>query len=236
MVALLVLLTALVFLTLDYFVQRRRAVRATSTATSLAAEPFPKTRPTAPRCPLGVYVAPGHVWAFLEPAGTAILGITDFARSLVGTAKIIDVRAEGDTVSRGDVVLQFRHANRKAKFFSPIDGVVEKVQINLSKRVETDSDENYLSSWLLKVRPKDTSQIPQTMLLGEQAVAWLRREVDRFSVFLATVPPERRALGVTMPDGGTPSSNLIQWLSDSDWEKVQQKFFDASDGHETKDV
>jgi glycine cleavage system H protein len=229
MVALLVLLMILTFISLDYVVQRRRSRSSAEAPERAAYKVSPILAFSPPKSPLGVFFTPGHTWLFMEPSGTVRLGITDFARSVIGSIDGIDPKSEGDTIKRGDVVLQLQHGKRKATFFSPIDGVIERIQIDPLRKLEAQTDQGYASSWLFKIKPSDTSMIPKAMLLGEKAKQWLDHEVERLKVFLATVPPEHRVVGATLQDGGVPAWGLIDSLNDADWDKFQDKFFELTD-------
>lgn len=230
MVALLVILTVLVFLTADYFIQRRHAESAAVPAVAAAPIVDVHTRPAlaAPRSPAGVFFAPGHTWTHLRPSGTALVGLTDFARSLLGQVDEVEPRAIADEVHKGDVLLRLRHGRHSATFHAPFDGSIERVNLGFLGPDAARPDEPYTSSWIYEIRPRDTSDIPRSMFLGEAARSWLKQEVERLKVFLATLAPEVRAVGATMQDGGLPSPVFLDALSDQDWTKLQDRFFGRS--------
>lgn len=229
MVALLVILTFLIFLTVDYVVQHRRA----RLAGVKEREPLPQRltdfRPLPiPRAPTGVYFAPGHTWMYLEPSGTARAGVTDFARYVLGDVDAAEARAIGESVRRGDVLLRLQRGSRTATFRSPIDGTIEKVNMAPAKDLDVDQSKPYTDSWIYKIRPRETSDIPRFALLGEVAKKWLTHEVERLKVFLATTATETGPLGWTLQDGGFPATGLIDTLNESDWKKLEEKFFGQS--------
>jgi hypothetical protein len=63
------------------------------------------------------------------------------------------------------------------------------------------------------------------MLLGRSAREWLDREVERLRVFLATITPRHPVLGDTMQDGGLPVAGLTEYLDESGWQKLRERFF-----------
>jgi glycine cleavage system H protein len=227
MVALLVLLTILVFITVDYFVQRRRA------AAVVAVGPVPFTVAMLDRAeyrtPLGVYFDPGHTWVYLEESGTARLGIDEFAQTIAGKIDRIDARPVGETVRKGDVILKIHHGGRAMAFRAPFDGVVKSVNKDMLDRDNLLGVEPYTAAWLYKIAPTDTSSFAQRMHLGSEAKQWLYHEVQRLKVFLATVAPMHPVLGTTMQDGGAPSADLIDQLDDAAWNKFKERFFGATD-------
>jgi glycine cleavage system H protein len=227
MVALLVLLTILVFLTIDYFIQRRRIEGVAARATASEDQPLASTI-SALRAPLGVFFSPDHTWLFLEPSGSARLGVTDFARSILGKVDAIRTRYEGEEVKQGDEILRMRHGTRWITFRSPVAGTVEKVNPEMLDNGSAPDAGPYTASWIYRLRPSDTSQIPRNMLVGPPAKKWLAHEIERLKFFLATLAPEHRVLGVTLQDGGIPVFGLADTLGDGDWEKLLEHFFRKS--------
>lgn len=233
MVVLLVILTCAAFLVADYFWVRRRtrmvAARGEGDLASggLAAPPPPKGwRGNGFRVPGGVFFAPGHTWVFLEETGTARLGVSDFAQAVVGDVERIESRAIGEEVRRGDVILKLVHGGRTASFRAPLDGVIDAVNADVLESGRFGENEPMTTSWVYKVRPRETSELPSSLLLGEPARQWLKRESERLKVFLSTISPDHPVLGTTLLDGGgVPAWGLIDSLSDVEWKKLQDKFF-----------
>ncbi len=230
MVALLVLLTILCFLTVDYLVQRRQTAAVAVTqmarpagAVSAMAHPAAQLRY---RTPSGVFFDPGHTWLFLEESGSTRIGINDFAQSIIGKIDSVKTRALGDRVQKGDVLLKLLHGDRTATFRAPIDGVIEEVNTELLERHEMFGAEPFSSGWVYRIKPSNTSVLQKSLLLGESAKDWLSREVQRLKVILATVAPANPVLGQTLQDGGLPAYGLIDFLSEPEWKQIQEKFFD----------
>lgn len=225
MVALLVVLTILVFLTVDYFLQKRHA--AVAALTSMVPErsaPVGFFGRAGYRVPQGVFFAPGHTWLHLEESGTARLGVNDFAQSIVGDIDEMITREPGETVRKGDTILQIRHGDRAVAFRSPVDGVIRDVNPDVVGRHEILSMEPQSASWIYRIKPDDTSSMLDGMMLGTAAKEWLRREASRLKVFLSTIAPEHPVLGATMQDGGLPGYGLIDFMDDSEWNTVREKF------------
>jgi len=221
MVALLVLSTVLLFLTVDYFVRRRRALQVTAGEREYVA-PVVAHDPEY-RSPHGVFFDPHHVWAFLEESGSALVGVDDLTRVVMGRIDRVDIVPAGKRVRRGEKLLELFHGNRSVTVRSPFDGVVEEVKDQVARATH---DGALTSDWLCKIRPSDTSAFQQTMMLGEKASDWLKREVRRLRVFLSTVASEHPVLAQTAHDGGMPYAGMAEYLSDRDWRKLRETFFD----------
>lgn len=230
MVALLVLLSILCFLTVDYLVQRRQTAAVAvaqmarpAGAVSAMAHPAAQLRY---RTPNGVFFDPGHTWLFLEESGSARIGINDFAQSILGKVDSVQTRALGDMVKKGDVLLKLRHGDRTATFRAPVDGVIEDVNSELLESHEMYGAEPFSAGWVYRIKPASTTAFQKSLLLGESAKDWLSREVQRLKVILATVAPANPVLGQTLQDGGLPAYGLIDFLNETEWKQIQEKFFD----------
>jgi glycine cleavage system H protein len=229
MVALLILLTILVLMTIDYFIQR---VRARAAVVSLAALPGGAkglTRPAAQfryRTPHGVFFSPNHVWLYLEESGAARIGIDDLAQSIVGRINEMATRTVGDRVRAGDAILELRHDGRRLVLRSPVDGVIETVNQELVERRDLRGIEPFSAGWIYRVRPENTARTLQHLLLGDAAKEWLDREVQRLKVILATIAPKNPVLGQTLQDGGLPAWGLIDYIDEAEWKQIQDKFFE----------
>lgn len=230
MVALLVVLTILLFVTIDYFVQRRRGLASVS---ELLSETVDRTRDLfgrgGYRVPNGVFFDPGHTWMFLEETGTARVGIDDFAQALVGDFESIEAAPEGREIHKGEVMVTLNHRNRSVPFRSPVDGVIERVNTDLLARKELLSVEPQVDSWLFRIRPTNPPEVTQGLMIGQTAREWLSREIGRMKVFLSTLAPQNMAVGTSMADGGLPAYGLIDYLSDDEWTQVEHSFFVQKD-------
>ncbi len=227
MVALIALLIVLTFLTADYFVQRRRVSHADEMEgeTSPVIDVRSQLPLTSPRTPAGVFFGPGHTWAYLLPSGNARVGLSDFARSAMRSVDEVEPRTRNVEVRRGDPLLRMRRGEHTATFHAPFEGTIERVNLGFLGPDAARPNEPYTSSWIFEMRPRDASEIPRTMFLGEAARSWFKQEIERLRVFLATTVPESRAVGMTMADGGLPNWDVVDSLSETDWRRFQDRFF-----------
>jgi glycine cleavage system H protein len=228
MVALLILLTILVLMTVDYFVQRLRS-RAALAIHAAGGGQRGVPRPSAHfryRTPAGVYFSPGHTWLYLEESGIAKMGIDDLTQSIVGRIGGFEARATGDRVRKGDAILELRHDGRRLVLRSPIDGVIEAVNTEALERRDLRGLEPFSAAWVYRVRPERTAAALHGLLLGDAAKEWLDREVQRLKVILSTIAPKNPVLGETLQDGGLPAWGLLDYLDELEWKQIQEKFFE----------
>ena len=228
MVLLLVVLTVVAGLALDYFLIRRKLATASAqvgTALRQSTGSAARSERWRLRNPMGVFLDPGHTWVYLEEGGKARVGVDEFAQSIIGSVHKVETKRIGEIVKKGDVIVSIKHDDRTATFHSPVDGLVEEINTDLIESQEMMGTSPFVDYWLYKVTPDDITEIPKTLLLGESAKQWLAREIERLKVFLSTVTPENSLVGQTLQDGGLPTWELIDALSDTDWKKLQESFF-----------
>ncbi len=227
MVALIALLVVLLFLTADYILQRRRVARTEEAEAEVSSVVDVRSQLalSSPRAPDGVFFSPGHTWAYLLPSGNVRLGLTDFARSVMGSVDEVEPRTRSVEIARGEPLLRMRRGKHTATFHAPIDGTIERVNLGFLGLDAARPNEPYTSSWIFEMRPRNTSDIPRTMFLGDAARSWLKQEVERLRVFLATTIPEDRLIGATMQDGGPPNWDAVDSFSEADWQRFQDRFF-----------
>ena len=136
MVALLVLFTILVFLTVDYMTTRpvRSSVMSTSTSSVPGyGEAYATITAEAPSITSLVmseentYIAPGHIWIAPTPSGDVRMGIDKILMTLLGKIECVYPQPEGSVVGKGGPLLMLRNGNRALKVRSPIDGVITRV-------------------------------------------------------------------------------------------------------------
>jgi glycine cleavage system H lipoate-binding protein len=225
MVALLVLVTVLAFIAVDYYVRTHRTEKAVEgSRTPSEFSPLVAVTPLY-RTPGGVFFDRGHTWMYLEESGDAKLGIDDFASNVIGSIDEFETMSVGQKVAKGDVMLRAHNGPRALLFKAPFDGVIDDVNTELMSNGELRGIEPYTNAWLYRIRPTNLSDLVTDRLNGAEATDWLKHEVERLKVFLSTIIPRHPALGHTMQDGGMPVSGLTEHLDDTEWRKLEQSFF-----------
>jgi len=222
MVALLVVLTILVFLTLDYFVQRAGLPKTLPVAAGL------RTAANGPRLfpdplPEGTRLDPSHTWARLGVDGSLLIGTDLLPTLLLGTVGEVELAAAGAQVQRGDPIAVLGGGERTLTLRSPVDGKVEALNLALAADPSRLSSEPLEGGWLLRMRPADPAGWSQ-LLRGEVAALWARREIARLRDLLqpAMTPA---TVGATLPDGGEPLVGIARRLDAAAWDGVEKAFF-----------
>jgi len=220
MVALLVLFTILTFLTVDYFVQRsRREATATEAMPHARVSPIGALTP-----PPDAFLAPGHAWLRLEPAGTVRIGSDRLAPALLGGISHADIRPRGARVRRGERFATLEHDGREVALRSPVDGIVSAVNADVLREPSRTAADPFGDGWLVRVEPMALGAALHGMVIAREAAAWMRNELRRLRDALVEGAPQ---LAPTLPDGGLPVDGVARRLDAVAWERIADRMFGA---------
>ena len=229
MVAILVLLTIIVFLTIDYLVERARAP-GTVPVPATAFQPLSVRAPAdIAELPGGVFVGPGHAWMELRPTGAVRLGADRVPLTLLGGVDEVEVAPPGSVLHRGDAAAVLRKGGREVKLRTPVDGEVTAVNADVEGRPESLAEHPFGRGWLVTLRPRDLGASLKRMFIAEGAVEWMRRELGRLREALVGLGDGGALAGATLPDGGLPVEGLAGRLSDEAWRSLTAELFEPGE-------
>ena len=237
MVALLVLFTILVFLTVDFMTTR--SVRSHATVTSGVTgygEAYAAITAEAPSITSLVmseentYIAPGHIWVAPTPSGDVRIGFDKVLMTLLGTIECVYPQSEGAVVGKGGPLLMLRNGNRALKVRSPIDGVITRVNHHARENPDSLNPEFEDDSWIYELTPSRLTRALKEMKQGKEATEWLRDEAQRLrDISLNFMSPVLEGQTL-MADGGVLIEELgtliEEHVEDENWEKLVARFFD----------
>ncbi|WP_219419197.1 glycine cleavage system protein GcvH [Pseudonocardia nigra] len=96
-----------------------------------------------------------HQWLRLEPGGTAVIGITDFAQEELGEIVYVDHPNIDDTVEKGQAFGEVESNKTASEVYAPCSGrvvAINEVVDNEPERLNTDP---YGEGWIIKVQPQN---------------------------------------------------------------------------------
>ena len=237
MVALMVVLTIITFLTIDYWVQhaeRKRALAAEHQgARAPATRPAPLIvlEPAIDRVPAHAFLDRGHTWVEIEAGGTLRIGSDRWAPALLGAPESVALPAPGTQVKQGEVIATLRRQSREIQLLAPVSGVIETVNPRLAADPMAVARDPFTLGWLVQMRPATLSKGLRSLLVGDEIVIWMRGELGRLRERLATFASE--PLGVppaTMLDGGLPADGVAVQLTPEQWRSIAESIFDPAAG------
>ncbi len=224
MVFLLVVLTVLLLVVVDYLLHRREtssvAVQKAAPAKPSRGEPPPED--VAP----GVFVGPGHTWLRLERTGEVTLGADRFPSLLLGDPDRISVPSARSDVRRGEPFVELHGRDRTLRLAAPVDGTVVAVNPKVTADPSRIAADPFGEGWLVKLTPRNLGARLKDLFVAEEAAGWMRQELRRLRDTLTLLTG--RALtpqAASLPDGGLPIRGLAAALSPDDWETLHAQLF-----------
>ncbi len=218
MTVLLVLSFFVFFIGLDYVVTRRRAAREArehAVAISPALEP---AWVAGYQMPEGLFYHRGHTWARPLDANTALVGLDDFARKLIGSPAALRVPSRGDWLHQGGRGFGVRLDGKGADLVSPIEGEVIEVNRELVEKPTLAGEDPYGRGWVLKVKAPNLATNLRNLLSGRLARKWMEDSREALELRLMALS------GSVLQDGGQPGSDLGRHLAPADWERLVNEF------------
>ena len=91
-----------------------------------------------------------HEWIKIEN-GIAIVGITDYAQGELGDIIFIELPEIGDSVQAKDSIGTIEAVKTVADIYSPINGEISEVNINLEDNPDSINTDPYDSGWIIKL-------------------------------------------------------------------------------------
>jgi glycine cleavage system H protein len=233
MVALLVLLTIVMFLTIDYLVQRSRARAGAPLKAELQLEPIlnvsrvrQAVRVLLTAAPKGVFLDKSHQWLELASDGTLKIGVDHFPGAVLGAAFSVTLPKRGMSVRKGESVVTIRKGDRVLSVNAPADGEIEEINESLASNPARTKDAPFADGWLYRMKPKalDPSLFSGRML-GEEALSWTKNELRRLREFVMSIPHSPNLAFATLQDGGEPVEGFAEGLNDEQWKRLKEQFF-----------
>ncbi len=165
------------------------------------------------------YIHPGHAWLRITPDGDVLVGIDDFAQSLIGTIEDVRLPRHFRRLEQGAPAMQVVHGKRTVTFVSPVTGrVVGKNEMVLQNPTLVNTAP-YGDGWVLRIRPRRIVLQLHNLLTGKSAQRWQDTVRAQLAGLFAATP------ALMYQDGGELLKDLADRCSDDEWTKVTRMFF-----------
>lgn len=227
MTVLLVILTFALFITLDYVIELRKAKRGEIHVPKTRVEAEPVFQPALASEPVWIagYQLPeelhyhrGHTWARVLSNDTALIGLDDFARKLVGPAKNVTLPTVGSHLEQGEKGFGVAVNGKSADFISPLEGQVVEVNPDLERQPNLATDDPYGRGWIMKVRSSSLVNNLRNLLSGSLARSWIEDSRKQLDLQLMALS------GSVLQDGGEPVADFARHLSEEEWKRLVLEF------------
>lgn len=221
MVPTLVLVTFILLVAHDYYLQRRQA-------RILEMKPgVPDAREEASSIPMSVVGGfkapahlsyhPGHAWAARESRQVVRVGLDDFAARLVGQIEQIDLPARGRWVRQGERGWTIGRGSHRFDMLSPIEGEVVDVNPEVLLNPSLAHQDPYGAGWLLAVKAPAMDGNMKNLLHGRLAQRWMEESVGALHTRISPGSEAR------LQDGGQAIGDVLSLVPEFQWEKFVQE-------------
>lgn len=93
-----------------------------------------------------------HEWVRVEPDGTVVIGITDFAQNHLGELVFVDSPDLDAGLDQGDEVAVVESVKAAADVYSPLSGTVIAINDDLEDAPSLVNSDPYGDGWLFKLQ------------------------------------------------------------------------------------
>ena len=215
MTVLLFIATIVLFLSIDYFVQRsKKKVEAI--------QPKPARIPSL-RFPEGIFFAKNHTWMNLFPSGKVQLGVDDFLLRMFEKPVLTLLKKEGQEVERYEPILRVEENGKEVIVRSPIEGTVVNNNLTIHGKQLSHDVALFSDGWAYTIKPKHPRDV-RSFLLADETRNWMKREMGRLRDFLATAIPQPNAAMIVLQDGGEPMPGVLTPLNTQQIKEFEQLF------------
>ncbi|SRR5579883_678860 len=220
MVVILVLAVFLLFIVLDYFLNRNKAI-ATAEVGAPATSPAQLGGDYVDgfQVPQTVSYHSGHSWVVRERKNVVRMGADEFAAALLGKVEKIELPIPGQWIRQGQKVLSFVRNGEKTEMVSATEGEVLQVNDEVLSNPALMRQDPYGKGWLLSVHVPDEENTSRNMLPKGLVRGWMHDAVSR----LYAVQPA--LAGAVAADGGRPAYDILADVPGCDWRTVTSEFF-----------
>ena len=220
MTVLLVLATFLVFIALDYAVNRRKAIRTVGVE-------VPQAVPASLGgdyvdgflVPGNIAYHPGHSWLVRERKNVVRVGADEFAAALAGRVERIELPKPGQWVRQGQKLVAFCRNGEKAEMVSPTEGEVMEINHEILSNPTLLRQDPYGKGWLVSVHVPDEENTSRNLIPKTLVREWMSEAVGRLHAHQPALA------GAVAADGGRPAEDLLEALPGKSWKEVTGEFF-----------
>ena len=109
--------------------------------------------------PKDCYYSKEHEWVRIEDSKLVVIGITEFAQDQLGDVIYVNLPEIGSEMQQFAQMGEAESVKAVSDLFSPVTGIVVKVNENLQDAPELVNQDPYGDGWMLKVELSDTEQL-----------------------------------------------------------------------------
>jgi len=109
---------------------------------------------------------PSHEWVRVED-DFAVVGITDYAQTLLGELVYVELPDVGDVIAQGEDCAVVESVKAASDVYCPINGQIIEVNEELADQPELVNDDPYGNGWLFKIQIDKLEQLEELLTSEE---------------------------------------------------------------------
>ena len=109
-----------------------------------------------------------HEWILVE-GDIAFVGITDFAQGELGDIVFLEIETGGESLEIEEIFGTIEAVKTVSDLFMPVSGEVLEINPLLEDHPELVNSDPYGKGWLIKITPKDGSELDRLLSADEYA-------------------------------------------------------------------
>jgi glycine cleavage system H protein len=219
MAVLLVLVTFLVFIALDYVLNRHKAIHTVGEVEKTPPVHLGANYVEGFLVPENVSYHPGHSWLVRERQNLVRAGVDEFAAALLGKVEKIELPRPGQWIRQGQKAIAFYHDGEKTEMVSPTEGEVMEINAEVVENPALLRQDPYGNGWLMSVHVPDMENTGRNLVPAGLVRGWMRDAIERL---YARQP---QLAGAVAADGGRPAESLLGALPGVNWQEATREFF-----------
>jgi glycine cleavage system H protein len=210
--------TFLVFIVLDYVLNRRKVPVAVPVATS--------NRNRESSDYIGGFLVPkdrgyhaGHSWLMRERRSVLRVGADEFAAALAGSIDRIELPKPGQWIRQGQEVFSFYKDGERVGMVAPTEGEVLTANAEVINDPALLRRDPYGAAWLITVNVPDEETTTRNLVPKNLVSEWMSDAIERLYARQPVLA------GAVAADGGRPADDLMAGLPDANWKALTAEFF-----------
>ena len=221
MVPTLVLVTFILLVAHDYYLQRRQArrleVKSVAPDAREKVPAFPMNVVGGFKAPAHLAYHPGHAWAMKESHQVVRVGLDDFAARVMGQIDQVDLPVRGRWLRQGERGWTVGRGSHRFEMLSPIEGEVIEVNPEILRHPSLAHEDPYGAGWLVAVQAPAVDGNMKNLLHGRLAQRWMEESVGALHTRISPGSEAR------LQDGGHAIGDVLSLVPEAQWEKFVQE-------------
>jgi glycine cleavage system H protein len=115
-----------------------------------------------PNFPDDLRYSQDHVWVRVN-AGTATIGITDYAQSQLGEIVLVELGSVGELVAADEPFGTVEAVKAVTEMYMPFAGTIEEINESLDDDPTVVNGDPYGEGWMAKVKPSSPNDVDALM-------------------------------------------------------------------------